>query len=72
VPPSGATAGGIVYPGGNAGGVLAPFLTPRVSNHFGWGWGIGLGSRVCLAGVCLWLGIDPEEHSEEPAGQRTR
>jgi sugar phosphate permease len=59
-----ATAAGIFNTGGNAGGVLAPALTPRISKAFGWPWGIGLGGLVCLAGVCLWLWINPEEHEE--------
>jgi MFS family permease len=57
----GATAAGIFNTGGNAGGVLAPVLTPLVSDTCGWPWAIGLGSLVCLAGVCLWLWINPEE-----------
>ena len=57
----GATAAGIFNTGGNAGGVLAPVVTPLVSNHYGWPWGIGLGSLVCLAGAGLWLGINPDE-----------
>jgi MFS family permease len=56
----GATAAGIFNTGGNAGGVLAPVVTPLVSTAYGWPWGIGLGSLVCLAGVSLWLWIDPE------------
>jgi MFS family permease len=57
----GATAAGIFNTGGNAGGVLAPVITPLVSDKYGWPWAIGLGSLVCLAGVCLWLWIKPEE-----------
>ena len=45
----------------SAGGVLAPVLTPLVSDAYGWPWGIGLGGLVCLAGVVLWIGINPEE-----------
>jgi dipeptide/tripeptide permease len=56
-----ATAAGLFNTGGNAGGVLAPVVTPLVSNAFGWQWGIGLGSLVCLAGVCLWLWINPDQ-----------
>lgn len=59
----GATAAGIFNTGGNGGGVLAPVVTPYVSKAYGWQWGIGLGSLVCLAGVTLWLWIDPEEQS---------
>jgi MFS family permease len=60
-----ATAAGIFNTGGNAGGMLAPVLTPLVSTAYGWPWGIGLGSLVCLAGVCLWLWIDPQQGSSE-------
>jgi ACS family glucarate transporter-like MFS transporter len=59
----GATAAGIFNTGGNAGGVLAPVVTPVVSKAYGWPWGIGLGSLVCLAGVSLWLWINPEERA---------
>jgi MFS family permease len=57
----GATAAGIFNTGGNAGGVIAPIITPLVSRYWGWQWGIGLGGLVCLAGACLWLWIDPSE-----------
>jgi sugar phosphate permease len=57
----GATAAGIFNTGGNAGGALAPMLTPFVSEAFGWEWGIGLGAAVCLVGVCFWWWIDPSE-----------
>ena len=57
----GATAAGIFNTGGNAGGAIAPFLTPVVSKAFGWEWGIGLGSLICLAGVGFWWWIDPAE-----------
>jgi ACS family glucarate transporter-like MFS transporter len=61
----GATAAGIFNTGGNAGGVLAPVVTPAVSAAWGWPWGIGLGSLVCVAGVCLWGWIDPGAHGHE-------
>jgi ACS family glucarate transporter-like MFS transporter len=61
----GGTSAGICNTGGNAGGLLAPILTPLVAQHFGWPWGIVLGSAVCLAGVSLWLWIDPRERIGE-------
>ncbi|MCI0465174.1 MAG: MFS transporter [Gemmataceae bacterium] len=64
----GATAAGIFNTGGNAGGVLAPVVTPLVSSAYGWLWGIGLGGLVCLAGVCLWGWIDPGAHGDETPG----
>src|SRR5207253_10444687 len=60
----GGTAAGIFNTGGNAGGVLAPVVTPFVSGIYGWPVGIILGSLVCLAGMSLWLWIDPDERSE--------
>jgi ACS family glucarate transporter-like MFS transporter len=61
----GATAAGIFNTGGNAGGLLAPIITPWISGLFGWQWGIMLGSIVCLVGVCLWFWIDPRERVAE-------
>jgi MFS family permease len=65
----GATAAGIFNTGGNAGGVVAPIVTPMISKAYGWQWGIGLGGLVCLAGVSLWLWIDPEDHRSSPPAQ---
>jgi MFS family permease len=47
--------------GGNAGGMLAPVITPLVGGLFGWGWAVAVGGIVCLAGVALWFWIDPAE-----------
>lgn len=52
--------------GGNAGGMLAPVVTPWVGEHYGWGPAVALGGLVCLAGVALWLGIDPGGDAREP------
>lgn len=57
----GGTAAGIFNTGGNAGGLLAPVVTPWVSGLLGWQWGIGLGAVACLLAVVLWLGIDPRD-----------
>ena len=56
-----ATAAGICNTGGNAGGLVAPVLTPLVARAFGWPAGIAVGSVVCLLGVILWRWIDPGE-----------
>src|SRR5262249_2907280 len=53
------TATGIFNTGGNAGGALAPYLTPFVSLHMGWKFAIALGSIVCILGAALWYWIDP-------------
>ncbi len=57
----GGASAGIFNTGGNAGGILAPIITPWVSETLGYGWqaGITLGSVVGLIGAVLWLGIDP-------------
>jgi MFS family permease len=61
----GGTSAGICNTGGNAGGLVAPVITPWVSGLLGWPWGIGLGSLVCLVGAALWWWIDPAERCEE-------
>jgi MFS family permease len=62
----GGTAAGILNTGGNAGGLLAPVVTPWVAKRFGWPLAISLASAVCLIGAMLWLWIDPRERVEEP------
>jgi MFS family permease len=59
------TSAGIFNTGGNAGGIVAPVVTPLVGEAFGWGSAISLGSAVCLVGVCLWFWIDPNERCPE-------
>jgi ACS family glucarate transporter-like MFS transporter len=61
----GGSAAGIMNTGGNVGGLLAPILTPFVSDKFGWPCGIGLGSFICLFGVALWFWIDPRQRIKE-------
>src|SRR5262249_54292637 len=67
-----ATAAGIFNTGGNAGGVLAPVLTPLVSDAYGWPWGIGLGSLGCLAGVVLCLGVNVQDSAGGPEAAESR
>jgi ACS family D-galactonate transporter-like MFS transporter len=57
----GGMAAGLCNTGGNAGGLIAPVLTPLVGTHFGWPTAIGVGAAVCLMGVVLWGWIDPRE-----------
>jgi MFS family permease len=57
----GGTTGGIVNTGGNAGGIIAPVLTPWIGELFGWGWAISIGSLYCLLGVIFWIWIDPRD-----------
>jgi MFS family permease len=61
-----ATSGGIFNTGGNAGGVMAPYVTRWVGEYFGdWRLGFYLGSVICLVGVSLWAWIDPRERISE-------
>ena len=55
----GGTAAAVCNTGGNVGGMLAPMMTPWVSDHFGWPWGIGLGGVICFLGALCWCWIDP-------------
>lgn len=57
-------AGGVFNTGGNIGSMLSPAITPLIAAHFGWGWALSFGSLVCLAGVCAWKWIDPDERSD--------
>jgi ACS family D-galactonate transporter-like MFS transporter len=61
----GGSAAGICNTGGNAGGIVAPILTPWVSSLIGWQAGISLGSFICLLGAGLWWWIDPCERNLE-------
>jgi MFS family permease len=56
----------IVNTGGNVGGALAPWLTPRISLAFGWHAALIVACVVCFLGAILWAWIDPEEGSRDP------
>jgi MFS family permease len=68
----GGTAAAICNTGGNAGGLIAPIVTPlasrwvsqqfQLSETAGWQWGIALGSVIAVVGAVLWLWINPSEH----------
>ena len=53
-------AAGIFNTGGNAGGIIAPIVTPWISDtlEFGWTIGIATGSVICVVGAMLWIWID--------------
>jgi MFS family permease len=63
----GGSAAGILNTGGNAGGLLAPTLTPLISAHFGWQAGLAVASGVCLVGAALWWGVGSADCLEEPS-----
>jgi sugar phosphate permease len=55
----GGTSAGIFNTGGNAGGLLAPMVTPLFSRYFGWRGGLALAGVFCLLGATLWYWIVP-------------
>jgi sugar phosphate permease len=63
----GATAAAIVNTSGNAGGLVAPVVTPLVGAYWGWYPALVVGSLVCLTGVVFWLWINPADRVEDEA-----
>ena len=63
----GGSSAAIFNTGGNAGGMLAPVLTPLIGQQLGWGYAVGLGAIICALGVVLWFGIDIGEGKVESA-----
>lgn len=57
----GGTAAAIMNTGGNAGGLLAPVVTPYIANSFGQQVGWSLAVATCLVGAVLWCWIDAPE-----------
>lgn len=51
----GGSAAAVINTGGNGIGLLAPLLTPMISESLGWKWGISIGGLVCIVGgLCWW------------------
>ncbi len=48
------TASGILNSVGNAGGLLAPVLTPFIAARLGWAWGLYAAGIIILAGAATW------------------
>jgi ACS family D-galactonate transporter-like MFS transporter len=57
----GGIAAAIMNTGGNAGGLLAPVVTPYLASYFGWKVGLGVACAVPVLGAILWFWIDPTE-----------
>jgi MFS family permease len=62
----GGAAAGVLNFGGNAGGLLAPMLTPLIAMHVGWMQSIAFGGVVCGLGALLWMFIDPALEERSP------
>lgn len=57
-PRSGGLACAFLNTIGNAGGLLAPIMTPWIGINYGWTTAIGVACFVCGCGAILWLWID--------------
>lgn len=55
----GGLSGAILNTVGNAGGLVAPIVTPLFSDHIGWRGSLALAGVICLLGAPLWLKVDP-------------
>ena len=63
----GGSSAALFNTGGNAGGLLAPVVTPWVGELLGWGYAVGLGGLICLAGVVAWLWITVGKPDPSPS-----
>jgi len=61
----GGSSAAFLNTGGNAGGMLAPALTPLIGQLYGWGYAVGLGAMISVLGVLFWLGIEIGESTVE-------
>jgi MFS family permease len=76
--PFGGTAAGLMNTGGNGGGTLSPYLTPRLSAFFaarfgpdlGWRLSLGVAGVVVIAGAAFWWGV-PSEAGDGPESSRS-
>jgi MFS family permease len=55
----GGLSGAILNTVGNAGGLVAPIVTPLFSDHIGWRGSLAVAAVICLLGAPLWLQVDP-------------
>lgn len=53
----GGTAAAVMNTGGNGIGLLAPIMTPWISERFGWGAAIAVAAVVGLLGAACWFGV---------------
>jgi MFS transporter, ACS family, D-galactonate transporter len=54
---NGGSTAAIMNTGGNGIGLVAPMLTPVISEYLGWQWAFSLAGLVCILGGLCWLGI---------------
>ncbi|HBH53595.1 MAG TPA: MFS transporter [Planctomycetaceae bacterium] len=61
----GGLSGAILNTVGNAGGLVAPIVTPLFSDHIGWRGSLAVAGLICLLGAPLWLMVDPGEDAAD-------
>ena len=61
----GGSAAALLNFGGNAGGFLAPTLTPLIGQVLNWDAAVAVGGLIGLVGVVLWGWIDPRDRVRE-------
>ncbi len=63
----GGTTGALLNTVGNAGGLVAPIVTPLFADQMGWHWGLRLAGGLCLLGGLCWLGVAADDRSPQAA-----
>jgi sugar phosphate permease len=63
-------AAGVLNLMGNLGGVLSIWLVPRMSEAWGWNGTLVFWSGVCVVAALLWLTVDIDGFSGEPAARQ--
>jgi ACS family glucarate transporter-like MFS transporter len=64
----GGAAASIMNTGGNAGGLLAPLMTPILSERLGWQQSLLVAGVFSVLGALCWCGIDLRRDGEREAG----
>ena len=62
---------GILNTGGNAGGFLAPVLTPFIASRAGWSWGLYAGSLIAIVGMIACYFVDPSRQAATSSDPQT-
>jgi MFS family permease len=60
----GGMSAAIFNTGGNIGGMLAPVVTPWLSNYLGWKGAMPVAGAFCLIGAALWWWVRPVQPRE--------
>ena len=64
------SAGGLMNTGGNAGGFLAPLVTPWLASRFGWSAGLYFGCAVVAVAAFLWCFVVIPNEAQENGSSR--